>query len=152
MSSTLTRKLRIAMLAGASVAAATSFAVAQEATDTGGTETVIVTGSRPPRPEIALPNPVTSVDASAISDSGRTNITDYLKRIPALSGSLGDNQLNGFGTPAQDDGTSLAGLNLLDLRNLGAKRTLVLIDGQRQVASATGSAVVDTATIPITLI
>ncbi len=147
MSSGFARHFRIAMLAGASVAAATSIAVGQDAT-----ETVIVTGSRIPRPEIALPNPVTSIDSAAIQGSGRVNITDYLKRIPALSGSLGDNELNGFGTPSQDDGTSLAGLNLLDLRNLGAKRTLVLIDGQRQVASATGSAVVDTATIPITLI
>jgi outer membrane receptor protein involved in Fe transport len=135
------------MLAGASVATATTIAVAQEEP-----ETVIVTGSRIPRPEIALANPVVSVSSAAIADSGKTNITDYLKRIPALSGSLGDNDLNGFATPSQDDGTSLGGLNLLDLRNLGAKRTLVLIDGQRQVASATGSAVVDTATIPITLI
>src|SRR5579872_313417 len=116
MSSGFARKLRIAMLAGASVATATTIAVAQEEP-----ETVIVTGSRIPRPEIALANPVVSVSSAAIADSGKTNITDYLKRIPALSGSLGDNDLNGFATPSQDDGTSLGGLNLLDLRNLGAK-------------------------------
>jgi iron complex outermembrane receptor protein len=41
-----------------------------------------------------------------------------------------------------------AGLNILDLRNMGTDRTLVLVDGKRHVSSSAGSASVDTNTIP----
>ncbi|HEY5666051.1 MAG TPA: TonB-dependent receptor, partial [Gammaproteobacteria bacterium] len=45
-----------------------------------------------------------------------------------------------------------AGLNLLNLRNLGTDRTLVLVNGRRHVASDPGSAAVDINTIPTDLI
>lgn len=115
-------------------------------------ETVVVTGTRIPRQEFDLPNPVSTLGAEDIEHSGTVNVTDFLKRLPALTGSLGDFQTNGYGTPASADGSSLGGLNLLDLRNLGYVRTLVLIDGHRVVSNATGSAAVDISTIPITLI
>lgn len=49
----------------------------------------------------------------------------------------------GFGT---------TGVNLLDLRNLGTNRTLVLVDGRRHVAGLPGTAAVDINTIPTDLI
>jgi outer membrane receptor protein involved in Fe transport len=115
-------------------------------------ETVVVTGSRIPKPESDTANPVVSLGSSEIQHSGTINLTDYLKRIPALAGSLGDYETSGYATPASDDGSSLGGLNLLDLRNLGYVRTLVLVDGHRMVSEATGSTAVDISTIPITLI
>ncbi|MGA9795979.1 MAG: TonB-dependent receptor [Rhizomicrobium sp.] len=127
-----------------------SLALAQN--DTGSVETVTVTGTRIPRPETDMPNPVTAVSAAEIEHSGTVNLTDYLKRIPALTGSLNDFQTSGYNTPASDDGSSLGGLNLLDLRNLGYVRTLVLIDGHRTVGQATGSTAVDIDSIPITMI
>lgn len=117
-----------------------------------GVETVVVTGTRIPRPELDLANPVTTLGSQEIEHSGTVNLTDYLKRIPALAGSLGDYQTNGYATPAAADGASLAGLNLLDLRNLGYVRTLILIDGHRTVGQSTGSSAVDVGSIPITLI
>ena len=117
-----------------------------------GVETIVVTGSRIPRPETDSPNPVQSVGALEIEHSGSTNIADYLKRIPALSGSMGDLQTSGLNTPQTAAGSSLSGLNLLDLRNLGFDRTLVLEDGQRLVSSSAGDAAVDIDSIPITLI
>src|SRR6201999_4335647 len=93
-----------------------------------------------------------TLNAEDIVHSGTTNLTDYLKRIPALQGSLGDVETTGLNTPATDAGSSLSGLNLLNLRNLGFDRTLVLEDGQRLVGSSTGDTGVDTNTIPITLI
>lgn len=115
-------------------------------------ETVVVTGTRIPRAEFDLPNPVTSVGADEIAHSGTTNLTDYLKRIPSLIGSLGDFQTSGYNTPYSADGSSLGGLNLLDLRNLGYVRTLVLVDGHRMVSESTGSAAVDIDSIPIAMI
>lgn len=116
------------------------------------TETVVVTGSRIPVPESESPIPLQSLNAEEIQNSGTLNITDYLKRIPALTGSIGDLQESGLNTTQTDAGSSLSGLNLLDLRNLGFDRTLVLEDGQRIVSSSAGDAAVDINTIPITLI
>jgi len=141
---------RTALLASASLLFLGQGAIAAD--DTGATETVVVTGTRIPRPELDLPSPTITLSDQDLKNSGTTNLGDYLKRIPALVGSLGDYQTNGYGTPASNDGSSLGGLNLLDLRNLGYVRTLVLIDGKRVVASSTGSAAVDISTIPITLI
>jgi len=117
-----------------------------------GVETVVVTGTRIPRPETDLPNPVMTMNAQDIEHSGVTNLTDFLERIPALTGSLGDMQTTGYNTPAAADGSSLGGLNLLDLRNLGYVRTLVLVDGHRIVGESTGSSAVDVDSIPITLV
>jgi outer membrane receptor protein involved in Fe transport len=122
------------------------------AQDNGGTETVVVTGTRIPRPEFDLPSPTMTVGSDQIEHSGTVDLGDYLKRIPALVGSLGNFQTNGYGTPASNDGSSLGGLNLLDLRNLGYVRTLVLIDGHRTVSESTGSSAVDINSIPLTLI
>jgi outer membrane receptor protein involved in Fe transport len=124
----------------------------ESAAQNAAVETVVVTGTRIPRPETDLPNPVATVGSEQIENSGLTNLSDVLQRIPALTGSLGDYQTAGYNTPAAADGSSLGGLNLLDLRNLGYVRTLVLVDGHRMVSESTGSSAVDVASIPITLI
>jgi outer membrane receptor protein involved in Fe transport len=146
---------RSAFLAGTAMLLATqgiAYAADNTADSDNAPETVTVTGTRIPRPELDLPNPVQSLNAQDLVHSGTTNLTDYLKRIPALQGSLGDLETSGLNTPATDAGSSLSGLNLLNLRNLGFDRTLVLEDGQRLVGSSTGDTGVDTNTIPITLI
>jgi outer membrane receptor protein involved in Fe transport len=114
--------------------------------DDAGTD-IIVTGSRIRRAETDFPNPITSVTAAAIEQSGRTNLVDLLVQTPALLGSStsADNSGStaGFGT---------TGVNLLDLRNLGTNRTLTLVDGRRHVAGLPGTAAVDVNTIPVDLI
>ncbi len=110
-------------------------------------EEIIVTSSRIQKPDYAFSNPVISVDAEAIALSGATNMTDFLKRLPALTGSLDAN--DAAGSNAFIGGT---GLSLLDLRNLGVDRTLILVDGRRHVAALPGSAAVDVDTIPMDLI
>ncbi len=143
---------RAAILAGTAILLASQGMAYAADADNSVPETVVVTGTRIPRPEYDLSNPTTTIGDVEIKDSGTVNLTDYLKRVPALVGSLGDFQTNGYGTPAANDGASLGGLNLLSLRNLGYVRTLVLIDGLRTVSESTGSAAVDVGSIPITLI
>ncbi len=120
---------------------------AQPADDAGEGDTIVVTGSRIARPEVDSPTPVTSFSAAAIEQSGRVNVTDFLVQSPALIGSS---------TSAQQSGSTSAfggtAINLLNLRNLGTARTLVLIDGRRHVAGLPGSASVDINTIPAELI
>lgn len=102
---------------------------------------VVVTGSRIRRTVGDAPIPLTVIDQAQADISGFNNLADFLSDIPALQGSQVPDDTTGAVLNA-------AGLNLLNLRNLGANRTLVLIDGLRQVASQSGSAAVDIGTIP----
>ncbi len=110
---------------------------------------IVITGTRIQRLDFKLANPVVAVDATQILHSGKTNLTDYLTRIPALAGSFGGSNAAGGNT---DIGIGETGLNLLNLRYLGTDRTLVLIDGRRQVGAEAGSAAVDINTIPLDLV
>lgn len=115
---------------------------AAEASD----EEVVVTGTRLRVKDFQTSNPITSVTGQQIQQSGVVNLTDFLQQQPALVNSF-DSQ-----DSADTGGQAFAGLNLLDLRNLGTDRTLVLVDGRRHVAGAPGSQSVDINTIPIALI
>lgn len=101
-------------------------------------EEITVTSSRIRRPEESFSNPVVAIDAETILNSGTTSLSNYLKELPALVGSLDAN--DAAGSNAFIGGT---GLSLLDLRNLGVDRTLVLVDGRRHVAALPGTAAVD---------
>ena len=112
---------------------------------------VVVTGSRILRPEFDAPNPITSFNATAIQDSGNTNLTNFLERVPALTGSRDSTQTSG-GNAVSTNPFGEAGLNELNLRNLGVQRTLVLVDGRRHVAGEPNSAAVDINSIPTDLV
>ncbi len=122
---------------------------AQDATDPpeNEAEEIIVTGSRIARPELELANPIVAVDAKVIENSGQANVTDILIRNPALTSSLGGSLSGGV-----DAGLGETGANLLDLRNLGTQRTLVLVNGKRHVAGIADTASVDINSIPQDLI
>jgi outer membrane receptor protein involved in Fe transport len=117
------------------------------AMDAAAGEAIVVTGSRIAQPAADTPNPVAVVTARDISDSGTTNLTDFLKTVPALQ-----NSVDSYQTSGNRAGIGFTGLNLLNLRNLGTQRTLVLIDGRRQVASVAGTQSVDINTIPLDLV
>ncbi len=115
---------------------------------------IVVTGTRIARPEIQFSNPVSSYSAQTITRRGTTDITELLAQSPALVGSL----VNGAnaGSNSQNYGGSSnsgnVGTSVLDLRNLGSQRTLVLVDGRRHVNAYSGENSVDINTIPIDLI
>ncbi|MBI1251194.1 MAG: TonB-dependent receptor plug domain-containing protein [Alphaproteobacteria bacterium] len=138
------RMLRGVCLAGFAWAVAHP-ALAQDSAQ--AEEEIIVTGSRIRQPDFQSSNPVVSVDAEAIQLSGTTNLTDFLQQLPALTNSIDSNDAASINA-----GIAGSGLNLLNLRNLGTDRTLVLVDGRRHVSSDPGSAAVDVNTIPIDLI
>lgn len=123
-------------------------AAAQDAPSEPATtvDEVVVTGSRIRLQDYTAPNPVTTVTAESIEFSGATNLGAFLTDLPSLANSL---QLE---EGAETDTPGLAGLNLLNLRNLGAVRTLVLIDGRRHVSSNPGTSSVDTNSIPTALV
>ncbi|MFN3389824.1 MAG: TonB-dependent receptor plug domain-containing protein, partial [Allosphingosinicella sp.] len=106
-------------------------------------EAIVVTGSRIRRPDFQAPNPVVSLDSEVLQASGTTNLTDFLTGYPALIGSSTSADNSGSGA-----GIGFTGLNLLNLRNLGTDRTLVLVDGRRHVPGVPGSQAIDVNTIP----
>lgn len=146
MSKKPVRSLTALGLVAATLPLATT--VAQEVTDNElELDEVVVTGSRITRSGAGTPNPVLTLDRQSLDAAGLNNLTDYLSDIPALIGSTTTTDNSGFGF-----GIGRVGLNLLDLRNLGTDRTLVLVNGRRHIAGDVGSAAVDTHTIPMELI
>jgi iron complex outermembrane receptor protein len=119
-------------------------------------EDVIVTGSRIRRDPTDQPSPVVTVDEQAIARTGLSSIADTLQRIPSSAGGLNtkNNNSGNFGNPPDGGGVG-AGSASIDLRYLGARRTLVLVDGLRYVNGASASGIpgsVDLNSIPDVMI
>jgi outer membrane receptor protein involved in Fe transport len=151
MKTNITKGLLLTSSAAALGIFCTTAATAQEAPAgrTSSNDEIVVTGTRITIPNYTSPSPVVAITADTIQKSGDTNITTYLTRLPALVGSGTRGKLAGASADAFIGST---GLNLLDLRNLGVERTLVLINGRRHVAALPGTAAVDINTIPVDLI
>ncbi len=108
-------------------------------------EEIVVTGSRIARDGYEAPTPVTVINADQFQNTAGGNIADYLNTMPALSNSITQRSTTGTISSA---GGGVSGLNL---RGLGAQRTLVLLNGQRTVPSLV-SGVVDVSEFPQQLI
>ena len=108
-------------------------------------EEVVVTGSRIRRDATSAPTPLIQITREEMDNSGEANVVDYLADIPALTFST---------VPEDTTGTGLndGGLSLLNLRGLGAARTLTLVNGRRHVGSLPNALSVDVDTIPRLLI
>ena len=115
------------------------------------TTDVVVTGSRIRHRGAASATPTTVISSDLISKSGTRQIADLVNQMPALVISQSDQTSNANRDKDSMD-ASHPGLNALDLRGLGTKRTLVLVDGRRHVPGAPGSSAVDISTIPSSLI
>jgi iron complex outermembrane receptor protein len=144
-------RLRMAVqlaLAGGSIAASFGVANAQTATPPSAANNepalaeVVVTGSRIAAPNQVSVSPVTFVSAADVQTSGVTRVEDLLNELPQVFASQGSNASNGA------DGTAT-----VNLRGLGAKRTLVLVDGFRLgPGDPTSGAAADINMIPTALI
>jgi outer membrane receptor protein involved in Fe transport len=93
-------------------------------------EEIVVTGSRLARSGFTAPTPVTSLSGAELQRNGDTNVATALNRLPAFRPQ---------NTPLTQGFTQTGGMavQLLDLRGLGAVRTLVLIDGRRSSPTTT---------------
>ncbi|MDH3751567.1 MAG: TonB-dependent receptor plug domain-containing protein, partial [Gammaproteobacteria bacterium] len=149
---TLCVSLALALTTGTvQVAQAQETAAADEAL-----EEVVVTGSRIRQSPLEESSPILQISEQDIDRSGLTSIGDYLQRLSASGGALNTrfNSSGNFGFPPDGGGIG-AGASQVDLRFLGSKRTLVLVDGVRWVngSSASGvSSAVDLNTIPTGII
>ncbi len=128
------------------------FAADEEAT----LEEVIVTGSRIRQDPLKAKSPVQILTSDDITESGQVSVADFLQRLP-ISGSANNRSNNSSGNLGfPPDGSGIgAGSSQIDLRNLSAKRVLVLVDGKRWIRGSSASGVsgaVDLNTIPVGII
>jgi len=106
---------------------------------------MVVTGSRIASDStLNAQSPVVSLGGEDIRTSGEIDIGALLRESPQLQASLPASFSAFNGTPL--------GASLLNLRNLGAERTLVIEDGRRHVSGIEGTASVDVNTISTALL
>ena len=133
-------------LPGAALAqaeSAPSEATEQAAAEPAVEESIVVTGSRIARSGFNTPTPVTVMGNDRVQQLNITNVADALNQLPSFRAS-------GAPTNVQSAGGNV-GARILDLRALGAVRTLVLVDGRRFMPS-TGEGTVDVNLIPSGLV
>lgn len=106
---------------------------------------IVVTGSRIVGDGYSAPTPVAVLGEADIAAQAPANISDFVNQLPAIAGSGTSGGASGGLSNAG------AGINSIGLRGLGVGRTLVLVDGQRSVASTVGGTV-DINTIPQDLV
>ena len=86
---------------------------------------IVVTGSRVVRNGFKAPTPTTVITAQDIQATAFPNVANVLNQLPQVWGSA---------TPTSNGvqvSSGTGGQNIINLRNLGPMRTLVLLDGQR---------------------
>lgn len=109
--------------------------------------TITVTGTRLRSRDYSTASPIVSFGSALLQESGQVNFTDFLTQLPALL-----NSQTAYQNSGDRAGIGTTGLNLLNLRNLGTDRTLVLVDGRRHVSGLQGTQSVDINTIPEDLV
>src|SRR3954471_23949093 len=135
---------------------AASAAQAQTPPDDQAMQEVVITASRIIQSSANSQQPISIIDRNAIERTGLASIGDLLQQVTAGGKALNSkfNSSGNFGYPPDGGGIG-AGSAQVDLRNLGSKRVLVLVDGIRWVneSSASGvSGAADLNTIPMSII
>ncbi|MCL2919291.1 TonB-dependent receptor plug domain-containing protein [Shewanella litorisediminis] len=130
------------LLATGASAVVSSQAFAEE-TQAKDVERIAVTGSRIQRQDMETASPVTVISADAIRAEGFTSVDQMLQAQTSMAGAaVGSSTNNGADGVAQ-----------VDLRGMGAERTLVLLNGRRMVNSGSGAdSAVDLNSIPVAMI
>jgi iron complex outermembrane recepter protein len=105
---------------------------------------IVVTGTRIAGTGYDSPTPVTSVTAEQLNLAAPQGLSASLSQLPQL-------QASSTSTNPGSSSAGSVGIEVLNLRNLGAQRTLTLLDGQRPVPS-TAIGTVDISTLPQLLV
>lgn len=146
---------RASLLAIGLILAAPNGAFAQEAQpaepgtgelvqdDTAPEGAIIVTGSRIARAGFSAPTPVTVLGMDRLQNSAASSVGDAIQQLPSVLPTAS----------ATTAGVTIGagGYRTINLRGLGAPRSLVLVDGRRFIGS-TSEGTVDTNLIPGVLV
>jgi len=131
-------KLKLLLTAAIVASVAPNTALAQD----NDLDEIVVTGSRlKVNPNLTAPSPILSISNEAISARGTVNIEDFTNNLPQV--------FPGQSAAVSNGATGTANL---DLRGLGATRTLSLIDGRRLPFGDSSSSAVNLDLVPTGLI
>ncbi len=114
------RNIRASLLSSAVFLLSATSAFAQQQAPTDKVEEIIVTGSRIAQPNLVSVSPVTVISAADFKNQGVTRVEDMINSLPQAFAAQGAALSNGS-----------TGTATVNLRGLGATRTLVLVDGRR---------------------
>ncbi|MGB1557146.1 MAG: TonB-dependent receptor domain-containing protein, partial [Oceanococcaceae bacterium] len=123
-----------------------SAALAQAPTDSATELAPLqVTGSRL-QADTTAAVPVSRFNAADLQRSGASTVGAFLQSLPQMIGAP-----NGSSVGARGSGGGFSrGIETVDMRGLGARRTLILLDGRRFIAGGNGSeGIVDLGSIPL---
>ncbi len=120
-------RLGLGMGAGALAVGFSSGALAQDdaAASDEVLEEIITTGSRIKRADLDSASPITVLQREDILAQGITDVGYLLQRMPSMSGTP-------IGTTT-NNGNTATGSVQIDLRGMGSKRTVTLVNGKRTV-------------------
>ena len=104
-------------------------------------EAIVVTGSRIPQPNLTAVSPVTVLSSQEVKLQGTTRAEDLVNSLPQVFGGMNSNISNGA-----------TGTATLNLRGLGAVRTLILVNGRRLIPGDPGTPVPDINVIPTAIV
>ncbi|MFI4933782.1 MAG: TonB-dependent receptor domain-containing protein [Caulobacterales bacterium] len=138
------RLLASSMITGMALVVSGTAAQAATATDTtAAAAEIIVTGSRIPQANLTSVSPITSVNQQELKLQGTSNIEDLINNLPQAAADFGGYESNGA-----------SGTATVDLRGVGNKRTLVLVNGTRLMPGdpTSGAVAADINIIPPALI
>ncbi|HET7266671.1 MAG TPA: TonB-dependent receptor [Oleiagrimonas sp.] len=119
--------------------AADNAAAQQKKDDVTSLQAVQVTGSHIPRTEIVTSRPVVTIGRQQIDSTGLQTVGQILQELPSI-------------TPTMNAAFNFEGngASHINLRNLGARRTLILVNGKRWVTSINGTT--DLNSIPLSAV
>ncbi|MCL4409528.1 MAG: TonB-dependent receptor, partial [Gammaproteobacteria bacterium] len=139
----LAKSIRLALMFGATATAMTGIASAQdqeqEEEAAERVERIQVTGSRIQRTDMEGALPVTVIDRQSIELSGEISAADLIRNTT----------FNSAGSFRPQSGSSAQGVSQVNMRGLGASRTLVLVDGRRLTMSPSTGSSQDLNSIPM---
>lgn len=144
----LTLAVQLALAVGAGVAAPALFAqdatpASEQSNQPQDMQAVVVTGSRIRQVDIQTQQPVFTMDRQDIAKTGLTTVGDIISHM-TIQGSPTFNKQSVLASNTEQGGS------YVDMRNLGADRTLVLVNGKRWVTGTSG--MTDLSTIPSSII
>lgn len=135
------KQLAVAVASALTLTSLTTVAQDQNSKLNKPVEEVVVTGSRIQRANLTSTTPINVVTAERIELSGAINTSELLESLPATGVAT-------FSSTTSNFDVQNSGVNVVELRNLGEDRTLVLVNGRRFVGGVPGSQAVDFNSIP----
>lgn len=100
-------------------------------------QVVVVTGTRIQNPNMTATSPITAVTGADITEAGVTRVEDLINQLPQAIAAQNSTVSNGS-----------TGTATVNLRGIGASRTLVLVDGRRMPYGSPNSVPADLNSIP----